>query len=63
MERLAGGRRHRLVDRAPSAEGRDGEVIAERTLRNAAELGDALREIFKITPPVPVEEIFDKTSG
>src|SRR3984885_3835563 len=63
MERLAGGKRHRLVDRVLSTEARDGEVITERTLRSAAELSDALRDTFKVTPPVPAEEIFDRTGG
>jgi hypothetical protein len=38
-------------------------VITERTLRSAAELSDALRDTFKVTPPVPAEEIFDRTGG
>ncbi len=63
MERLAGGRRYRLVDRVLSTETRDGEVVAERTLRNASELGEAMRDTFKVTPPVPAEEIFDKAGG
>jgi N-hydroxyarylamine O-acetyltransferase len=60
MERLAGGKRHRLVDRALSTEGRDGEVIAERTLRNADELSEAMVDTFKVVPPVSATEIFDK---
>ena len=63
MERLADGRRYRLVDRALSAEARDGEVITERTLRNASELSEVLRDTFKVTPPVPAQEIFDKIGG
>lgn len=60
IERLAGDRRYRLVDRVLSAEARDGEVVSERELRNARELDEALRDIFGITPPVPAEEIFDR---
>jgi N-hydroxyarylamine O-acetyltransferase len=63
MERLTGGKRHKLVDRVLSTEARDGEVITERTLRSAAELSDVLRDTFKVTPPVPAEEIFDRTGG
>jgi N-hydroxyarylamine O-acetyltransferase len=63
MERLAGDRRHKLVDRQLSTEARDGEVIAERTLKTPGELGEALRETFKVTPPVAVEEIFNKIGG
>ncbi len=63
MERLAGNRRYRLVDRALSTEARDGEVISERTLASAGDLREALRDIFRITPPVPAEEIFERTGG
>jgi N-hydroxyarylamine O-acetyltransferase len=63
MERLADGRRYRLVDRALSAEARDGEVITERRLASADELGEVLRDTFKVTPPVPAQEIFDKIGG
>jgi N-hydroxyarylamine O-acetyltransferase len=63
MERLAGGRRSRLVDRTLSSEARDGEVIAERTLRSADELRKVLDDTFGVTPPVPAEEIFNKTGG
>jgi N-hydroxyarylamine O-acetyltransferase len=63
MERLADGRRYRLVDRALSAEARDGEVITERTLASAGELSEVLRDTFKVTPPVPAQEIFSRISG
>lgn len=63
MERLAGPRRYRLVDRLLSTEARDGEVVAERTLRSPGELSEAMRDTFKVTPPVPVEEIFNKAGG
>jgi N-hydroxyarylamine O-acetyltransferase len=63
MERLAGGKRYKLVDRALSVEARDGEVVAERTLQNASELSEVMVDTFKVTPPVPVAEIFDKIDG
>jgi N-hydroxyarylamine O-acetyltransferase len=63
MERLTADARFRLVDRALSTEARDGEVIAERTLESATELGEIMRDVFKVTPPVPAEEIFGKISG
>jgi N-hydroxyarylamine O-acetyltransferase len=63
MERLADGKRHRLVDRALSTEARDGEVVAERTLQNASELSEVLRDTFRVTPPVPAQEIFERTGG
>jgi N-hydroxyarylamine O-acetyltransferase len=63
MERLSGANRYRLVDRMLSTEARDGEVIAERSLASARELDEAMRDVFKITPPVPAEVIFDKIGG
>ncbi|HLJ00624.1 MAG TPA: arylamine N-acetyltransferase, partial [Bradyrhizobium sp.] len=63
LERLTIDRRHRLVDLTLSAEARDGEVMAERTLRNADELREVLRDIFRVTPPVSAEEIFGRIAG
>ncbi len=63
MERLSGDKRHRLVDLALSTEARDGEVTAEHTLQSARDVSEALRDVFKITPPVAAEEIFKKAGG
>ena len=63
MERIAGHRRFKLVNRLLSTEARDGEVIAERTLQNAGELGEVMRDTFKVTPPVRPEEIFERTGS
>jgi N-hydroxyarylamine O-acetyltransferase len=63
MERLACDRRHKLVNRQLSTEARDGDVITERTLASPSELSEVLRDTFKVMPPVPAREIFDKTSG
>jgi N-hydroxyarylamine O-acetyltransferase len=63
MERIAGNRRYKLVNRLLSTETRDGEVIAERMLQNASELSEAMRDTFKVTPPVRPEEIFERTGG
>ena len=63
LERIAGDRRYKLVNRVLSTELRDGEVASERTLRSAGELGEVLRDTFKVTPPVPVEQIFERTGG
>lgn len=63
LERIAGDRRHRLVDRTLSVEARDGEVISERTLGSAAELSEVLRDIFGVTPPVPPDEIFGRVGN
>jgi N-hydroxyarylamine O-acetyltransferase len=63
VERVTGGRRHRLVDRLLTTEWRDGEVASERRIGSSSELDEVLRDTFKITPPVPVEEIFGRTGG
>ena len=62
VERLSGDRRYRLVDRTLSTEARDGEVIAQRALASPRELGDVLGETFGITPPAPVDEIFNRAA-
>ena len=58
MERLNSDKRYKLVNRRFVTEARDGELIAERVLGGAAELGQILDETFDVTPPAPVEEIF-----
>ena len=63
MERIAGNQRFKLVNRLLSTETRDGEVIAERALQNSSELSEAMRDTFKVTPPVRPEEIFERTGG
>ena len=63
MERIAGNQRFKLVNRLLSTEASDGEVVAERTLQSASELSEAMRDTFKVTPPVTVEDIFDRTGG
>jgi N-hydroxyarylamine O-acetyltransferase len=62
MERLEGGVRHRLVDRRLVTEARDGDVMEERKLDSAEALGRVLDEVFHVTPPVPVKEIFRRLS-
>lgn len=63
MERIAGNQRFKLVNRLLSIEARDGEVVAERTLQSASELSEAMRDVFKVTPPVGSDEIFERTGG
>jgi N-hydroxyarylamine O-acetyltransferase len=63
IERIAGNQRFKLVNRLLSTEARDGEVVAERVLQNASELSEVMRDVFKVTPPVPVKEIFERTGG
>ncbi len=60
MERIEDGKRYRLVNRRLVTEARDGEIVEERKLRDAAALGRALEEVFHVTPPIPVSKIFEK---
>lgn len=63
LERLSHDKRYQLVNRRFIVEARDGEVISERIIASAAELGQVLDETFNVKPPVPVEEIFTRLGG
>lgn len=63
MERLAGGRRYKLIDRRFVVEARDGEIIAERAIASADELREVIDESFKMTLPAPAVEIFGGTAS
>jgi N-hydroxyarylamine O-acetyltransferase len=63
MERLAGGRRYKLIDRRFVVEARDGEIIAERAIASADELREVIDESFKMTLPAPAVEIFGRTAS
>jgi N-hydroxyarylamine O-acetyltransferase len=63
IERVSSDRRYRLVDRRFTVEAREGELVSERTLESAKELGQVLEEIFELTPPAPVEEVFASTDN
>lgn len=60
MERLAADKRYKLINRRFLTEARDGEVVSERALASAQELGDTLDKVFNIVLPVPAEEIFNR---
>jgi N-hydroxyarylamine O-acetyltransferase len=60
MERLGSDKRYKLANRRLTIEARDGEIVAERSIGSADQLGHVLEENFKMTPPVPVEEIFNR---
>jgi N-hydroxyarylamine O-acetyltransferase len=60
MERLGSDKRYKLVNRRLTIEARDGEIVAERSIGSADELGQILEQTFKMTPPVPVEQIFNR---
>jgi N-hydroxyarylamine O-acetyltransferase len=58
LERLGDDKRYKLANRRLTIETRDGRLLDERALGSAAELAQALEEIFNVTPPVPVEQVF-----
>ncbi len=62
MERLAADKRFKLINRRFVIEARDGEVVLEREIATADELGHVLGETFGVVPPVPVGEVFVKIS-
>ena len=61
MERVSRSVRHKLVNRRYVVEARDGEIAHERMIESAAELGRVIDEIFRVTAPVPVEDIWLRT--
>lgn len=63
IERLAGGRRAKLINTRFILEGRDGAVLEERILASAQELEQVLGETFGIAPPLPPAEIFARISS
>ncbi|MGJ4948917.1 arylamine N-acetyltransferase family protein [Bradyrhizobium sp. HKCCYLS20291] len=62
MERVQPGERHKLVGRRYQRQARDGELIVERIIESAAELGRVMDEIFRVTPPVAIEDIWARTT-
>ncbi|MFN5522081.1 arylamine N-acetyltransferase family protein [Bradyrhizobium sp.] len=63
MERVARGVRHKLVSRRYTRQDGDAEVIEERALASAAELGHVIDDIFRVTPPVPIEDLWERTTS
>ena len=60
IERLAGDRRYKLINRRFHVEARDGEIIAERAIASSEELQEVIDESFNIKLPAPAEEIFSR---
>lgn len=58
IERIVGPTRRQMVNRRYIVEGRDGIVESERVLEDAEDMGRVLDEVFGITPPVPVADLF-----
>jgi len=63
IERLASGRRYKLVNNRFIIETRDGEVAEDRVIDSADEFGRLLDETFHISPPASVQEIFARFGG
>lgn len=62
IERLTDDARYTLANTRLVERRRDG-AVEERLLTGAAELGRALEEIFGLTPPVPVEALYERIAG
>ena len=60
MERVSSDKRCKLVNRRLRIETRDGQVMSERSIDNAEDLHQVLDETFNVTPPAPVEDIFNR---
>jgi N-hydroxyarylamine O-acetyltransferase len=60
MERVGRDKRYKLINRRYAIESRDGETIEEAVIENAEEFGRILDEVFGVTPPVPIEALFDR---
>lgn len=60
MERVSSDKRYKLVNRRLRIETRDGQVMSERSIGSADELHQILDETFNVTPPAPIEDIFNR---
>lgn len=60
VELLRADRRLKLVNRRFIREARDGAVVSEDVIADAGTFGAVLDETFGITPPVPVEALFQR---
>lgn len=58
MERVAGGRRFKIVNRRFVVEEADGRAIEGSNIESVEKLGELLATTFGVATPVPVEEIF-----
>ncbi|MGJ4948918.1 arylamine N-acetyltransferase family protein [Bradyrhizobium sp. HKCCYLS20291] len=58
LERLTAEARYKLVNRRLVIEARDGEVRSEQVIETPEALGRVIDEVFGVSPPVPVEQIW-----
>ncbi len=63
LERVGTDKRYKLANRRFTVEARDGQVADQRAVRSADELRRILDEIFGVTPPIPIEDIFTRIGG
>ena len=63
IERVAGGKRHKLINARFIVEIRDGVVTDDRKIGSADGFGRVLDETFRICPPVPVGGFFGRFDG
>jgi N-hydroxyarylamine O-acetyltransferase len=57
LEKVAGGRRYKLVNRRFVIEAHGGQAVQGRNIESAEDLGRILRETFDVVPPVPAEQV------
>jgi N-hydroxyarylamine O-acetyltransferase len=60
MERVAEGRRYKLVNRRFVVEQGDGLVLEARNIESAGELETVLLDTFDVGPPLPAVRIFGR---
>ena len=60
MERVGNNKRYKLIDRRFLIEGPNGDVVDERNISCAEELTQILDQIFNVSAPVPIEEVFTR---
>jgi N-hydroxyarylamine O-acetyltransferase len=63
MERVGPDKRYKLINRRYAIESRDGEIAEEAVFENAGAFGRILNDVFGVTPPVPIEALFDRLGG
>lgn len=63
MERVSAEQRHKMINRRYVVEGRDGEVAAETVTADPEAFGRILSDVFGVTPPEPVEALFNRLDG
>jgi N-hydroxyarylamine O-acetyltransferase len=60
MERVADGRRYKLVNRRLVIEKSNGRILEARNIESGRDLEAVLLETFNVEPPVPAVRIFER---